>query len=254
VTGESEGPNELEDLAALEAKLGHVFGDRTLLTTALQHSSYAHEEGGLESNERLEFLGDSVIGLVVADLLMRAHPDWAEGRLTRALSSLVDRRSLAELAQQLEIGPYLRLGRTEVSSDGAAKPSILADAIEALMGAMYLDAGLAPVRSLAERVFEKVLSADADPVERDPKTRFQESVVVETGVFPTYRTVHDSEVDGDEERFRVCVMVEGESFGEGVGRSKRVAEREAARAALYRTERDAPDVAAGQTFETGEET
>jgi len=226
-------------LATLEARLGHRFRDRTLLRQALTHASYAHETAGESSNERLEFLGDAVIGVVVAHLLFETRPGWREGELTRALHDLVDRRALARLARHLEVGAQLRLGRTEQQSGGHEKESILADAMEAILGAMFLDAGLGPVRTLAERVFEDALHVDAPPVGRDPKTRLQESVMAMHGIFPRYELVHDNEVEGDERRFTVRVCVGEEERGTGVGRTKRAAERAAAEAAWERMETEA---------------
>ncbi len=224
-----EGPAlPVEDL---ERVLDHSFADRTLLETALTHASHANEEGLDSDNERLEFLGDSVVGMVAAQLLYRAHPDWREGELTRALHQLVDRRGLAALARELELGSYLQLGRTEIRSGGREKDSILADGMEAVLGALYIDGGLDPVERFARRHFAEALSAEAKPVARDPKTRFQEWVMSTFGVFPTYRVVADSEVEGDKDRFTSEVYIHDRSIATGVGRSKREAERRAARRA-----------------------
>lgn len=228
------------DLDALEERLGYRFRARALLETALQHASWAHEREGVPSNERLEFLGDSVIGLVVSHLLFTAHPDWAEGDLTRALHALVDERALAQLARDFDLGAHLCLGRTECQSRGAEKSRILCNAMEAVLGALYLDGGLEPVVVLARRHFAAALADDAPRVERDPKTGFQEWVVSHFGEFPRYETTRDSQVEGDPERFTTSVLVSGECWGQGTGRSKRNAEREAAEAALRRagTEED----------------
>jgi ribonuclease-3 len=232
---------EVEDeaLCALEARLGHRFRDRDLLREALRHASYAHETEGAISNERLEFLGDAVIGVVVAQLLFEAQPGWREGELTRALHDLVDRRALARVARELDLGSQLRLGRTERQSEGHEKDSILGDAMEAVLGALYLDAGLDPVRRLAERVFQDALHADAAPVERDPKTRLQEHVMALHGIFPHYELERDSGLEGDERRFTVRVCVGEEQRGVGVGRTKRGAERAAAEAAWQALEAEA---------------
>ncbi len=224
-------------LASLEQALGHDFADRGLLEQALTHSSYANElragPGGSEAvvsddNQRLEFLGDSIIGMVAAQLLYRAHPDWREGELTRALHQLVERRGLAALARSLDLGSHLRLGRTELQSDGHRKDTILADAMEAVLGALYLDAGIEAVEDFARRSFAQALETGAKPVDLDPKTRFQEWVMAEFGVFPTYRTVTDSGVEGDESRFESEVVIGDRPIARGVGRSKREAERSAA--------------------------
>jgi ribonuclease-3 len=231
-----DGRKPEPDLDDLERVLDHRFRDRSLLETALSHSSYANEQGLESNNERLEFLGDSVVGMVAAQLLYRAHPDWREGELTRALHQLVDRRGLSKLARSFDLGTYIRLGRTELRSDGHAKETILANAMEAVLGAMYLDAGLEPVERLARRSFARALAEGATPVARDPKTRFQEWVMGEFGVFPTYRLVHDSEVEGDDERFTSELLIGDRPVGRGVGRSKRESERAAAAAAYEERE------------------
>ena len=257
------------DAKGLQAVLGYEFDSISLLETALQHSSYANEaaneaanevanEAANEvaneaatgasrdpsacvSNERLEFLGDSVLGLVVAHALYEAHPSRAEGELTLALASLVDKRSLAKLGTELGVGSYLRLGRTERQSSGQDKPSILSDAVEAILGAMYLDGGLAPVERFLKRAFASAFTNDAILVQRDPKTRLQEWVAAEKGTLPEYECIGDSEINGDENRFTVKVMLEGETWGEGTAGSKRKAEQIAATRALERVDREARD-------------
>lgn len=229
------------DASEFERALGYEFKHIALLETALHHSSYAHEVSDCESNERLEFLGDSVLGVVVAQVLYQTHPDWDEGKLTLALQNLVDQRSLARLGAELEVGSYLRLGRTERQSSGAKKPGILSDAVEAVLGAMYLDGGLEPVTQLLRREFADAFAADAPPVQRDPKTRLQELVMADLGIFPTYDCVGNSEIDGDENRFTVQILIEGKVRGEGIARSKRLAEREAATVALRRLDGGSDD-------------
>lgn len=228
--------------ARLEGLLGHRFARPELLETALRHASHAHEaggsggpaggEGGAESNERLEFLGDAVLGLVVAHALYAARPDWREGDLTRALHALVDARSLARLARELELGGALLLGRTERSSGGHEKASILADAMEAIVGALYLDGGLDAVERFVRARFGEAFTAGSSPVARDPKTELQERTMASVGVFPTYRLVADSGVEGDDQRFTIEVALRGEVLARATDRTKRAAEREAARIAL----------------------
>ncbi len=233
----SESATDLRPpIERLETVLGHVFRDRRLLEEALQHASFANERDGVVSNDRLEFLGDAVVGLVVGQLLFSANPGWDEGALTRALHGIVDRRGLSQLARRLGVGVHLRLGSTERQSSGHEKDSILADAMEALMGAMFLDAGLDPVRALIEREFAAELVAGAMPVDRDPKTRFQELVMERHGEFPTYTLEGDSGLDGDEARFTVRAVVQGVSLASGTGRTKRAAEFVAALYALTRME------------------
>jgi len=225
-------PDRDAELDRLEVRLRHRFASRALLETALRHASWAHEQGGLESNERLEFLGDAVLGLVVASSLYRTQPDWQEGALTRTLHSVVEGRSLAGAARRLELGRFLRLGRTERSSGGAEKARILANGVEALIGALYLDGGLAAAADFVERIFASALAEQAGPVGRDPKTELQERLMEREGEFPSYRLIHDSGIEGDDERFRVEVVLRDEPLAEGIGRTKRAAERRAARAAL----------------------
>jgi len=229
-------PGEAEpraaSLAALEAALGHRFERPELLATALRHASHAHESGGAESNERLEFLGDAVLGLVVAHALYDAHRDWREGDLTRALHGVVEARSLAALAGRLELGRALELGRTELASGGREKASILADAMEAVIGALYVDGGLAAVDRFVRTRFASELARDSSPVARDPKTELQERTMARFGAFPTYRLRADSGVEGDDRRFTVEVSLRGDLLAEATDRTKRAAEREAARLAL----------------------
>lgn len=232
------GQNEME---RIEKALEHRFARRELLARALCHSSFAHENPGTDSNERLEFLGDSVVGLVVAEALFRSKPEWDEGQLTRAMHALVEGRSLAALARSFDLGSAMKLGRTERQSGGAEKSSILADAMEALIGAYYLDAGLEAVAGFIERVFAEALAADAPQVERDPKTELQERLMASDGTFPTYRVMRDSEVEGDEERFEVEVVHDGRSLAMGAGRTKRAAERLAAARALEARDREMRD-------------
>jgi ribonuclease III len=230
-------PAEEAFRAELEAALGHHFEDATLLRRALTHPSFANESGLRESNERLEFLGDAVLGLVVAHLLYESHPDWTEGELTRARHALVNMRALAGLAREMSLGKHVRLGRSEQRTGGAEKDSILSDLFEALVGAIYLDAGTAPVRALVRARFEVALKAGAPPPERDPKTQLQEWAQAHFRCVPTYHDVADSGVENDEGRFVVEVRVAERALGEGVGRTKRQAEREAAMAALHHAER-----------------
>ena len=233
---------ERPELSVLEAALGYRFRDPDLLVKAVRHSSYANEREGLESNERMEFLGDSVLGLAVAGLLYEANPDWQEGDLSLGLHRLVDRTALAQLARAIDLGPYLCLGRTEIQAGGAAKDSILADAMEAVIGAMYLDSGLEPVIVFLKRAFGDALRENAEPVEASPKTRFQEAVMARHGEFPRYAVVGDTGVEGDEQRYTIEARVLGESVARGVGRSKRVAEKAAAVGALrWLDEQEAAD-------------
>lgn len=217
--------------SSLEMALGHVFRDRELLETALSHPSHSQETDGTRGNERLEFLGDAVLDLVVSRLLYDANPGWTEGDLSRARAALVNQSALAVRARALEVGRYVKLGRSERRSGGESKDSVLANCFEALVAAIYLDAGLEPVSAFVVRAF----GADLEQrPQRDAKTRLQEWAHAEFQVSPAYRTVGDSGVEYDLARFTVEVSIEGEPFGQGVGRSKRLAERAAAEEALAR--------------------
>lgn len=227
--------------AGLEARLGHRFASSSLLEAALTHPSYAHERSAGCGNERLEFLGDAVLGLVVGRLLYERYPAWAEGHLTRARAALVRGSALAEKARDLELGRHARLGRTEQRSGGADKERILANLFEAVVGALYLDAGLEPVVALVEREFRAELDAGDAAHARDPKTRFQEWAHAAYQRTPRYRAEADSGVEEASDRFCVSVELDGEIWGRGTGRTKRAAERAAAREALARVEaRDGP--------------
>lgn len=220
----------------LEEKLGYHFRDRSLLEHAMTHSSYAneHRASGVTSNERLEFLGDSVLGMVVAQWLFETHPDMPEGELTRTRAALVCESSLYEVAKVLGLGRCLRLGRGEDAGGGRTRPSILADATEATLAAVFLDGGLDAVRAII-RTF--ILDKEEEKaVDRDYKTGLQELVQRERGRTITYRLMEETGPD----HARVFVMeasVDGVPVGTGRGRSKKEAEQMAARAALESLEK-----------------
>ena len=218
-------------MEALEEKLGYRFTDRSLLENALTHSSYANENRarGMQSNERLEFLGDSVLGMVVADYLYRTHPDLPEGDLTRTRAALVCEESLAEVARTLELGAYLKLGRGEEAGGGRTRPSITADAVEAVLAAVYLDGGIGSARKLIQRfILDKEEEKSAS---RDYKTALQELVQRESGQVLAYRLVGATGPD-HAKRFQVEVELNGVPVGAGEGRSKKEAEQMAAKAAI----------------------
>jgi ribonuclease-3 len=222
---------EPEPLELLEARLGHRFRDRRLLEQALSHPSSSHgRDEGVSGCERLEFLGDAVLGLVVSELLMERCPERPEGWLTRARADAVNQAALAARARALELARWIRLGRGERLQGGAEKPSILADILEAVLGAMYLDAGLGPVRALLERELGP-LSADLEPARADAKTRLQELLQARGEGTPRY---HTTETRGPAHalQFEVEVRLGERVLGLGSGPSKRAAEQEAARRAL----------------------
>lgn len=218
-------------MKTLEERLGYQFKNHSLLENALTHSSYAneHRDAGMSSNERLEFLGDSVLGMVVADHLYREHPQMPEGELTRTRAALVCEESLVEVARALELGKYLRLGKGEDAGGGRERPSILADATEAVLAAVYLDGGIAPARRAVRALIlghEEEMSAS-----RDYKTALQELVQRESGRKLTYRLVGEEGPD-HAKRFSVEVELNGKTVGAGEGRTKKAAEQNAAKAAI----------------------
>lgn len=215
----------------LEEKLGYTFQNRTLLEHALTHSSYANENRGKGylSNERLEFLGDSVLGMVTADYLFRMHPDLPEGELTRTRAALVCEGSLAEVAHRLELGSYLLLGKGEDAGGGRTRPSMIADAVEAVLAAVYLDGGIGSVRKIIQRF---LLDREEEKGEsRDFKTALQELVQRESGQVLEYRLT-DSTGPDHAKTFWVEVDLNGSPIGRGEGRSKKEAEQAAAAAAV----------------------
>jgi len=214
------------DLAGLIQVLGGTV-DRDLVERAVTHRSYAYENGGLPTNERLEFLGDSVLGLVVTEELFRRHPDLPEGQLAKLRAAVVNARALAEVARELGIGRYLRLGRGEEASGGRDKSSILADAVEALIGAFYLDRGTEPSRELVLRLFAGLLDEAASlGAGLDWKTSLQELAAGRSLGVPEY-DVTESGPD-HAKAFEATAVVGGRRVGVGQGRSKKEAEQRAA--------------------------
>lgn len=221
-------------MKSLEEKLGYTFHNRELLKGALYHSSYAneHRELGIESNERLEFLGDAVLGLVTAEDLFRKHPDLPEGDLTRIRAALVCEESLHETAQSLDLGAYLKLGRGEESGGGRQRPSILADATESVFAAVYLDGGMEEARRIIHRVLlDREQEEVVEERRRDYKTVLQEFVQRRANQELRYQMVGSSGPD-HAKVFEACVTINGEAVGRGTGHSKKEAEQAAARSAL----------------------
>ena len=220
----------------LEKKLNYTFRNQALLEEALNHSSYAneHRAGGLRSNERLEFLGDSVLGFVTAEFLFCQHPDLPEGDLTRIRAALVCENSLVEVARSLDLGNYLKLGKGEDHGGGRARPSIQADAVEAMLAAVYLDGGIGQARKLIHRL---VLNREEERTAagRDYKTALQELVQRESGQVLSYHLTGESGPDHDKV-FAMEVLLNGQPIGAGQGRSKKEAEQAAAKAAVLKLE------------------
>lgn len=217
----------------LEETIGYAFKNEELLRRALTHSSYANEHalGHSECNERLEFLGDSILGFIVAEYLYAGFPELPEGEMTRLRAQLVCESSLAAAAGQFELGEHILLGRGEKNNGGSTRPSIVSDAFEALLAAIYLDGGIEPAKS---HVF-KYLLRDIRNVPRrqnqDYKTMLQELVQGRGTDAPTYRIVSESGPDHNK-NFVAQVMYRGAVAGEGSGKSKKEAEQAAAKAAI----------------------
>lgn len=214
--------------------MGYAFKNKALLENALQHSSYANEHrgGGMRSNERLEFLGDAVLGVVTADYLFRKHPDLPEGDLTRLRAALVCEDSLYEVAQSLELGRHLKLGRGEEQGGGRRRPSILADATESVFAAVYLDGGMEAASELIHRVLlDKGREEAVEERRRDFKTELQELVQRKSGSTLGYRLVGSTGPD-HAKVFEAAVLLNGEVLSTGTGHSKKEAEQAAAGAAL----------------------
>ena len=224
-------------LESLDRALGVSFRDPVLRETALTHRSFAFEHGTETTNERLEFLGDSVLGLVVTDMAFTAYPSMPEGSLAKLRAAIVNMLALADVARSLELGRMIRLGRGEELSGGRDKSSILADGLEAIFGAVYLDQGLDVARELIERLFRPRMEAYArGEGVRDYKTILQEVASQELRAMPDYR-IEDRGPDHEKE-FTATVFLAGEPLGTGTGRSKKEAEQQAAREAYARiTER-----------------
>ena len=220
-------------MTALEERLGYSFRNRALLETALTHSSYANENraSGIVCNERLEFLGDSVLGVTVADFLYRHFPDMPEGRMTRLRAELVCEHSLHRVALELHLGDYLRLGKGEEHNGGRKRASILSDAVEAVIAAMYLDAGMETAAGFIHRCLLDDVRAIETPTFTDYKTSLQELVQRHSGQVLSYELVGEEGPD-HAKTFRVQVCLNGEPLGRGTGRTKKEAEQAAAANAL----------------------
>ena len=216
----------------LEAAIGYTFQNITLLQNALSHSSYANERwhDSLKSNERLEFLGDSILGMVTAEYLYRNFPDRLEGDLTRMRADMVCERALASVAERIHLGEHILLGHGEQSSGGRHRDSILADAVESVIAACFLDGGMEPARQ-----FINTFVLTEVPVKRlrnvDYKTALQELVQQKKNQLLSYAMVGESGPDHDKQ-FQVEVSLNGKVVGSGIGSSKKRAEQDAARAAI----------------------
>lgn len=220
-------------MQGLEKKLGYDFGDISLLKTALSHSSYANENrrDGAESNERLEFLGDAVLGFVVAEYLYRNFPELPEGKMTRLRAELVCEKGLNEVAEKLGLGKYLLLGRGEERGGGRERPSILADAVESVLAAVFLDGGIMPAEKIIREFILNPFEAGESGNDEDYKTLLQELLQKDHGRAPEYRLVGESGPD-HAKIFKVEALLNGKAISSGTGKSKKDAEQSAAKHAL----------------------
>ena len=224
-----------DEFEELENRVGHRFRDRGLLEHALTHKSRATEDasGGVADNESLEFLGDAVPGLVVADLLFHWYPDWDEGQKSKIKASVVSTQALARRAEEMQLGTHLLLGRGEEKTGGRFKQALLADAYEALIAAVYLDGGLPAAAAFLERELSDAIEEGAGQtvVGLDYKSALQERVQALGRPLPEYRVAAESGPD-HRKVFTVEAVVEGETLGSASGKAKKAAEQEAARLAL----------------------
>ncbi len=223
-----------EELKDFQEKIGYQFKDTNLLNQALIHRSYVNENSqkALKDNERLEFLGDAVLGLVVSHLIMTSFPDWTEGELSKIRAAIVNEQRLAEISRKLDLGVYLILGRGEDLTNGRSKNSILADGYEALLAAIYLDRGLEEVFSTAKKHLASILSRiNRDDFYQDYKSMLQEYSQETFKAIPKYVLVGESGPD-HQKIFKVEVRISGTTWGAGSGRSKKEAEQKAAREVL----------------------
>jgi ribonuclease-3 len=225
----------------IETKLGYEFNSKELLEEALRHSSFANEQPNedLRDNERLEFLGDAVLNLVVGHILMERHPHLKEGDLSRTRANLVNESRLAIIARSLDLGAFIRLGRGEIQTDGREKNSILAGAFEALVAAVYLDGGFNTVFKIIEAHFVPFLDIVHSATDSyDYKSQLQEWVQEKQGEIPNYKVVREEGPDHDK-TFWISVKV-FDIETEGEGKNKKTAEQDAARKALEILKKDHP--------------
>lgn len=224
----------MSKLKELEKETGYTFKDPGNLVLALTHSSYANEKkaAGLKSNERLEFLGDSVLNIVTSDYIYRNYPELHEGEMTRTRAAVVCEASLMRCAERIRLGEYLFLGKGEENTGGRTRSSILSDAFEALIGAIYIDGGISAARRFILRYMEDIYQdIDRQNEFRDYKTMFQEIIQKQSDQKIHYRILDERGPDHDK-TFTAQVLVGNEPYGEGTGRSKKEAEQNAAKDAI----------------------
>lgn len=224
---------EVSNLTELEQKIQYTFTEKAVLEESLRHSSFVNEQvlPGMRDNERLEFLGDAVLSLIVGHLMMRHYPELREGELSRMRARLVNEDQLAAVARDFDLGAHIMLGKGELQTNGYNKSSILADTFEALLAAVYLDGGFEAAFRLIEWRFSNLIRSEGiSMADQDYKSQLQELVQTTQIETPNYRVISESGPDHDK-TFRVQLTIK-EILAEGKGRSKKLAEQEAARRAL----------------------
>ena len=248
------GTSEQRPLADLRDYLTEVVGevcDEALLRRAITHRSYAYENGNVPHNERLEFLGDSVLGLVVTDTLFRRHPDLPEGQLAKLRAAVVNSRALADVARTMGLGEFVLLGRGEEATGGRDKASILADTTEAVIGCVYVSVGLEAADTFVHHLLDPLMEHTAKlGAALDWKTSLQELVSTEAPTSPTYQITEDG--PDHDKVFTATAVVDDEVLGTGVGRSKKAAEQKAAEAAWTLLSERATAVEDAQTEQAAE--
>jgi ribonuclease-3 len=221
------------DLTSVSDRLGYTFKDEKLIVEALCHSSYVNEQVGekISDNERLEYLGDAVLNLVIGHMLMTRYPNLKEGELSRMRANLVNELQLADIAKTIDLGSYILLGKGELQTNGSEKSSILADTFEAVIAAVYLDGGFETAFQFIEKHFEpSIVTLNSRTTNQDFKSRLQEVAQVAFRQMPRYKVIEESGPDHDK-RFKVQVTLQ-DLTSEGDGKSKKLAEQDAAREAL----------------------
>lgn len=220
-----------DSLEELSKKIGYNFVNESLLATAMRHSSWTAENDGFESNERLEFLGDSVIGFVIADIMFRRYPEFDEGKLTDLRKIVVNMTALSRVATQLGLGEFVLLGRGEAAGGGHAKSSILANALEAVFGAVYLDSSATLVYEIVQVLLADLINESLGALKQlDAKSQLQELAARSSLSAPEYRVTDEG--PDHAKMFFAAVYIGNDWMGAGSGRSKKVAEEEAAQQAI----------------------
>lgn len=224
----------MDQMQRIEQTLGYTFKDRKLLREALTHKSFKQAY----NNERLEFLGDAVLDLIVGEYLFERFPGHDEGKLSKMRASLVNEEGFTRLANHISLGEAIFLSNAEENNGGRSKPSLLSNAFEAVIGAIYLEAGLAPVKTIAIGLLESVYSdISLDTLFKDHKTALQELTQAHFGITPEYRLVGSSGPDHKKE-FTIAILIDGKEYAKASGKSKKVAQQEAAEQTIARLKKE----------------